>query len=37
MTRLKSPTELLADEFIEKLKKLAPEVDPIKVFHPHRR
>lgn len=32
MSKLKSPTELLADEFIEKLKKLAPDVDPIKVL-----
>jgi hypothetical protein len=29
MSKPKSPTELLADEFIEKLKKLAPDVDPI--------
>jgi hypothetical protein len=32
MSKPKSPTELLADEFIEKLKKLAPDVDPIKVL-----
>lgn len=32
MPKPKSSTELLADEFIEKLRKLAPDVDPIKVL-----
>ncbi|MBI4732086.1 MAG: hypothetical protein HY781_08180 [Chloroflexi bacterium] len=32
MTKPKSPTEVLADEFIERLRKLAPDIDPIKVL-----